>query len=71
MSAAGQTGYVRLELRFWSSAPGRIRTRGPLLRSYRRSVTRDRLASLHEPFASSYCRWLSEGVALDLPPLAP
>jgi hypothetical protein len=52
-------------------APGRIRTRDPLLRRYRRSVAGRRLASLHEPFASSYCRWPSEGVALGLPPLAP
>lgn len=29
------------------------------------------MASLYEPFASSYCRWLSEGVAWSLPPLAP
>ena len=32
MNAAGQPGHVRLELRFWSGAPGRIRTRDPLLR---------------------------------------
>ena len=47
----------------FTGAPGRIRTRDPLLRSYRRSVAGDRLTSLYEPFASSYCRWLSEGVA--------
>jgi hypothetical protein len=32
---------------------------------------RRRLASLYEPFASRYCCWPSEGVARDLPPLAP
>jgi len=40
----------------FTGAPGRIRTRDPLLRRYRRSVARRRLASLYEPFASSYCR---------------
>jgi hypothetical protein len=32
VSLAGQPGHVRLELRFWCGAPGRIRTRDPLLR---------------------------------------
>ena len=44
-------------------APGRIRTRDPLLRRYRWSVAGRRLASLYEPVTSSYCRRLSEGVA--------
>ena len=35
MSIAGQPGHVGIELRFWSSAPGRIRTRDPLLRRQR------------------------------------
>jgi hypothetical protein len=61
---------MRLELRFWSSAPGRIRTRDPLLRRYRRSFAGRRLSSLCEPSSSIYCRWLSEGVAWRLPALA-
>ena len=32
MSIAGQPSHLGLDLRFWSGAPGRIRTRDPLLR---------------------------------------
>jgi hypothetical protein len=53
------------------SAPGRIRTRDPLLRRYRRMVAGRRLASPYKPSSSSYCSGLSEGVARSLPPLAP
>jgi hypothetical protein len=55
----------------FTGAPGRIRTRDRLLKSYRRSVARHRLSSLYKPFASRYCRWLSEGVARGPRPLAP
>jgi hypothetical protein len=54
-----------------SARPGRIRTRDPLLRSYRRSVAGCRLASLYRPSNSSFCSWLSEDVAWRLSPLAP
>ena len=52
-------------------APGRIRTRDPLLRRHIRSVAVRRLASLYEPSNSSYYRRLSEGVAQRLSVLAP
>ena len=63
MNVADQPGYACLELRFWSNAPGRIRTRDPLLRSYRHSVGRRRLLSPYELSSCGYYRWLSEGVA--------
>jgi len=56
---------------YFTGAPGRIRTRDPLLRRYIKSVARRRLASLCKSSSSDYCRWPSESVALRLPPLAP
>jgi hypothetical protein len=40
---------------YFVSAPGRIRTRDPLLRRYHWRVVERRLTSLHEPSSSSYC----------------
>ena len=53
------------------SAPGRIRTRDPLLRRHVRTVAGRRLASLYEPSSGYYCRWTSEDIARCLSPLAP
>jgi hypothetical protein len=39
-----------------AGAPGRIRTRDPLLRRHIRTVAGHRLASLHEPSSGGYCR---------------
>ena len=54
-----------------TGAPGRIRTRDPLLRRHIRAVAGRRLSSLYEPSNSSYCRWPSDGVARRRSPLAP
>lgn len=70
VSVNGLPGHVLADLLFWSSAPGRIRTRDPLLRRYRWRVARRRLASLYGPSGSSYCGWLSEDVARHRSPLA-
>jgi hypothetical protein len=56
---------------YFAGAPGRIRTRDPLLRRHIRTVAVRRLTSLYELSNSSYCRWPSDGVARRLPPLAP
>jgi hypothetical protein len=63
MNIAGQRSNVGTDLRFSCGAPGRIRTRDPLLRRYRWSVAGRRLTSLYKPSSSSYFRLLSEGVA--------
>jgi hypothetical protein len=55
MNIAGQRSNVGTDLRFWYGAPGRIRTRDPLLRRYRWRVAGRRLASLHKASSSSYC----------------
>jgi hypothetical protein len=47
----------------FTGAPGRIRTRDPLLRRYIFTVAGRRLASVYEPSSSDYCRWPSEDVA--------
>jgi len=47
---------------YFTGAPGRIRTRDPLLRRYRRSVAGRRLLSLYGLSSCGYYRWLSEGV---------
>jgi hypothetical protein len=52
-------------------APGRIRTRDPLLRRHIQTVVVRRLTSLYELSNSSYCRWPSDGVARRLSLLAP
>jgi hypothetical protein len=52
-------------------APGRIRTRDPLLRRHIQPVAGRRLTSLYEPSSSSFYGWPSEGVARSLTPLAP
>ena len=47
---------------YFTGAPGRIRTRDPLLRRYRLSVAGGRLVSPWEPSSCDYYRWSSEGV---------
>jgi len=56
---------------YFTGAPGRIRTRDPLLRRYRPSVAGRRLTSLYGPSSSDYRRWRSEDVAQRLSLLAP
>ena len=56
---------------YFNGAPGRIRTRDPLLRRQRRSVAGCRLVSPCKPLSSTCCRWPSEDVAQRLPALAP
>jgi hypothetical protein len=56
---------------YFTGAPGRIRTRDPLLRRYIRRVAGRRLLSPYELSSSGYYRWPSEGVVRSLPPLAP
>ena len=56
MSFYGQPGRAFADLVFWLSAPGRIRTRDPLLRRYRWSVAGRRLVSLYKLSSCSYCR---------------
>jgi hypothetical protein len=56
MNIAGQRSNVGTDLRFWYGAPGRIRTRDPLLRRHIRTVAGRRPASPYEPSNSSYCR---------------
>jgi hypothetical protein len=70
MNIAGQRSNVGTDLRFWCGAPGRIRTRDPLLRRYRWSVAGRRLTLLYKPSSSGFCRCPSEGVARRLALLA-
>jgi hypothetical protein len=56
---------------FEISAPGRIRTCGPLLRRHLRRVAGRRLASLHEASNCTNCPGVSPGVAWRLPLAAP
>ena len=54
-----------------TSAPGRIRTRDPLLRRHISTVAGRRLMSPYEAFSCSDCSWKSPGVAQSLALLAP
>jgi hypothetical protein len=71
VSVAGQLGYVRLELRFRSGAPGRIRTRDPLLRRHLAGVAGGRLESLNMAISCIDRGWAWLEVASELSPLAP
>jgi hypothetical protein len=53
------------------SAPGRIRTRDPLLRRHRRSIALCRLVWLNDSSSCTDVNWLWPGVAWRLRPLAP
>jgi hypothetical protein len=52
-------------------APGRIRTRDPLLRRHIRTVSQRRLTSPYGAFSCSGCSWKSLGVAESLSLVAP
>jgi hypothetical protein len=71
MNIAGQRRNVGTDLRFWCSAPGRIRPCDPLLRRHLAGVAGGRLESFYMAISCIDRGWAWLEVALELSPLAP